>query len=401
MSLLKGASTIGGASVISQVIGALTLLFMSSRFGMADVGNYALMMSIVLIGAQIALYASHFLLPKVDQCDFGKAVYFCFLQSVVVSVIYALGVSFFFTLPLIAIYVLTVSYALMIVSENIFLRSKSFVCLAFQRISVTTIVFLSLFVAHSMAQFYLIWAGALLCLILAWLYYGLDKKDFSKSDFRLKTQRKYLSEHWNHLSRVGTAEVVANASLQLPTVFINYWFSPLVAGYFAVVNRFCLSPVLILGQSVSNYAFSKWSEDFRNKTFNYIEFKKIRSFLLAIALITVAGIYVVYPWLTHNFGNHQWEQSVETSRLMLPYVFAMLAFVPMTVLELIFGTPKYFLRIQCEQLAIVVLAFIIMPFFYKSYVASLLVFTVLTAGRYLMIYVYINRHAATLNKDGV
>ncbi|WP_082960862.1 hypothetical protein [Photobacterium phosphoreum] len=76
MSLIKGASTIGGASVISQLIGAFTILFMSYRFGMSDVGNYALTFSIIMIGAQIALYGSHFLLPKVDQQDIGKA--WCF-----------------------------------------------------------------------------------------------------------------------------------------------------------------------------------------------------------------------------------------------------------------------------------------------------------------------------------
>lgn len=86
---------------------------------------------------------------------------------------------------------------------------------------------------------------------------------------------------------------------------------------------------------------------------------------------------------------------------MLPYVFAMLAFVPMTVIELIFGAPNYFLRIQCEQLAIVILAFVIMPFIYKSYVISLLAFTVLTAGRYLMIYIKINKHAIVLRDKGV
>ncbi|EHA1082317.1 MULTISPECIES: lipopolysaccharide biosynthesis protein [Gammaproteobacteria] len=401
MSLIKGASTIGGASVISQVIGAFTILFMSYRFGMSDVGNYSLIYGIILIGAQVALYGSHFLLPKVDQQDLGKAVVFGLLQSWIVSAAYIFVVSYFFSLPLMAIYVLTASYAMMIVSENILLRSQKFQRLAVQRISVTSIVSLSLLISWKVEYFYYIWAFAHLILICYWLYSSLDKNDFTLSDFSPTTQVKFLFKHWNHLSRVGTAEVVANASLQLPTVLINYWFSPLVAGYFAVVNRFCLSPVLILGQSVRNYTFSKWSEDFRNKTFNYVEFKQVRLFLISIALITVAGIYFVYPWLTEHVLGEQWVQSVETSRLMLPYVFAMLAFVPMTVIELIFGTPNYFLRIQCEQLAIVIIAFILIPFVYKSYVVSLLMFTVLTAARYLMIYIKINKDAVKLHEEGI
>ena len=82
-----------------------------------------------------------------------------------------------------------------------------------------------------------------------------------------------LREHWQHISRVGSAEVLAMASNNLPTMLINIWFSPLVAGYFSVVSRFCLSPVMIIGNAVRNSIFSKWSMDFRNRTFNYPEYK--------------------------------------------------------------------------------------------------------------------------------
>ena len=401
MSLIKGASIIGASSVISQAFGAFTILLMSSQFGMADVGNYALTLSIVMIGAQVSLYGSHFLLPKVDHEEVGQAVVFCMLQSWCVSAVYIFVVSFFFSLPLASVYVLTASYSMMVISEYMFLRHKAFNTLAIQRISVPLVVFLSLLASPKVDYFYYIWACSHLVLILTWLYKGMDFSYISKQDFQLNTQKSFFSRHKNHLSRIGTAEVVANASLQLPTILINYWFSPLVAGYFAVVNRFCLSPVLILGQSVRNYTFSKWSEDFRNKTFNYAEFKQVRLFLVSIAAMTVAGIYFVYPLITEYFGNHQWIQSVETSRLMLPYVFAMLAFVPLTVVELIFGTPNSFLRIQCEQLFIVFLAFVLLPFFHKDYALSLLAFTTLTAGRYFMVYLKINKNATKLREGAV
>ncbi len=45
------------------------------------------------------------------------------------------------------------------------------------------------------------------------------------------------------------------ASNNLPTMLINIWFSPLVAGYFSVVSRFCLSPVMIIGNAVRNSIF--------------------------------------------------------------------------------------------------------------------------------------------------
>uniref|UniRef100_UPI0034D27827 hypothetical protein n=1 Tax=Poseidonibacter lekithochrous TaxID=1904463 RepID=UPI0034D27827 len=63
---------------------------------------------------------------------------------------------------------------------------------------------------------------------------------------------------------------------------IGYWFAPVTAGYFAVVSRFCLSPVFIVGNAVRNSVFSKWSIDFRHNRFNYDEFAKVRKLLLVL-----------------------------------------------------------------------------------------------------------------------
>ncbi len=59
---------------------------------------------------------------------------------------------------------------------------------------------------------------------------------------------------------------------------------------------------------------------------------------------------------------------------MLPYLFAALAVSPLTVIELIFGSRRYFLRIQIEQLLIIVIAFIALPYFGVSYEIALLAF---------------------------
>lgn len=53
MSLLKSVSTMGGSSVISQLVGALSLFMISHKYNMAEVGVYALIYSIVLIGARV------------------------------------------------------------------------------------------------------------------------------------------------------------------------------------------------------------------------------------------------------------------------------------------------------------------------------------------------------------
>ena len=189
------------------------------------------------------------------------------------------------------------------------------------------------------------------------------------------------------------------ASNNLPTMLINIWFSPLVAGYFSVVSRFCLSPVMIVGNAVRNSIFSKWSMDFRNGTFNYPEYKKIRLMLMAAALICILGIWIFYPLVMRLGFSQEWLNSIPTSRYMLPYLFAALAVSPLTVIELIFGSKRYFLRIQIEQLLIIIVAFIALPELGQRYEIALLTFSVLTSIRYLFILLKMNKRALQLSRQ--
>ena len=189
------------------------------------------------------------------------------------------------------------------------------------------------------------------------------------------------------------------ASNNLPTMLINIWFSPLVAGYFSVVSRFCLSPVMIVGNAVRNSIFSKWSMDFRNGTFNYPEYKKIRLLLMAAALICILGIWIFYPLAMRLGFSQEWLNSIPTSRYMLPYLFAALAVSPLTVIELIFGSKRYFLRIQIEQLLIIIVAFIALPELGQRYEIALLTFSVLTSIRYLFILLKMNKRALQISRQ--
>jgi membrane-associated HD superfamily phosphohydrolase len=94
--------------------------------------------------------------------------------------------------------------------------------------------------------------------------------------------------------------------------------------------------------------------------------------------------------------SQEWLNSIPTSRYMLPYLFAALAVSPLTVIELIFGSRRYFLRIQIEQMLIIAIAFIALPKFGVGYQIALLTFSVLTSVRYLFILIKMNQRAKSL-----
>ena len=401
MNLIKSISSIASSSVLSQAIGAFSVWLISHRYGMAEVGHYALIYSTVLIGAQVCTFASQLLIPRQEESELGQNVVFCLLQSLMMALPWAVATGLIFHLSIPFLYLLTLGYALVLIAENLSLRSGNYPFLTFQRIAVSLIVALALLLLPTSGLFYLAWTAGILvllsvCLLRLFAFRSLKARHFSPA-----ANWRFLREHWLHLSRVGSAEVLAMASNNLPTMLINVLFSPLVAGYFSVVSRFCLSPVTIVGNAVRNSIFSKWSMDFRQGTFNYPEYKKVRLLLLGAALVCIAGIWIFYPLVMHLGFSQEWLNSIPTSRYMLPYLFAALAVSPLTVIELVFGSQRYFLRIQIEQLLIVAIAFVVVPKLGMSYEASVLTFSALTSLRYLFILMFMNKRARLLSQKGV
>ncbi|MDU4313483.1 MAG: capsular biosynthesis protein [Klebsiella michiganensis] len=384
MNLIKSISSIASSSVLSQAIGAFSVWLISHRYGMAEVGHYAMIYSNVLIGAQVCTFASQLLIPRQEEHELGQNVVFCLLQSLLLALPWAVITGLIFHLNIAFLYLLTFGYALVLIAENLSLRGGNYPFLTFQRIAVSLVVAIALLTMPNATLFYIAWMVGILLLLSLCLLRLFHFSTLTPAHFSPRANGLFARQHWQHLSRVG---------------MINVWFSPLVAGYFSVVSRFCLSPVMIVGNAVRNSIFSKWSMDFRNNTFNYSEYKKIRLLLLAAALICILGIWIFYPLVMRLGFSQEWLNSIPTSRYMLPYLFAALAVSPLTVIELIFGSKRYFLRIQIEQLLIIIVAFIALPELGQSYEIALLTFSVLTSIRYLFILLKMNKRALQLSRQ--
>ena len=396
MSLLKSASTIAGSSVISQLIGALSIWLISHKYGMAEVGLYALNYSIAVVGAQVCTFASQLLIPKQQDDELVQNVVFCLIQSTIIALPYAVLTAWLFHQSILFLYLLTLATAWVLISENLSLRTANFRFLIFQRISVSVVVLLSILVTHHVQLFYWSWACATMVLTVSCILHSFDIRLVAAQHLRPASNWHFFKQNIHHITKVGSAEVLAMASSNLPIMLINFWFSALTAGYFSVVSRFCLAPVVIIGNAVRNTIFSKWSIDFRNNTFNYQEYTRVRMLLLVLGVICTLGVFIFYPIVMRLGFSEDWINSIETSRYMLPYLFPALAISPLTVIELIFGSHRYFLRIQLEQLAIVLFAFVVTPYFYKDYATSVILFSSLTFIRYAFIYLKMNKRANQL-----
>ncbi len=398
MGFLRSILTIAGASFLSQLIGAFTLWLISHQYGMGEVGNYALTYSVVLIGAQVCTFASQLLIPKVSDDELSQNIAFCFALSGVVAVLYSVILGLIFQHDMGLFFFLTLGYAWVLISENLFLRKEKMRSLAIQRITVSILVLLSLVLASNPLVFYWVWSVALLVLLVFCLRLSLRAVPLVWSNFSPIMLFEFIKAHRHHLLKVGSAEVLAMANLNLPVILLNFWFSPIVAGYFAVVSRFCLAPVTIVANAVRNSLFSRWSLDYRRKTFDFSGFIKARRLLFVLGIVSTVGVFLFYPIVMHLGFSQQWIDSIPTSRYILPYLFPAMAICPLTVIELVFGSTNYFLQIQIEQLLIVALAFVILPWAHQDYAVVIIAYSVLSLLRYSVIYLRVNRRANELAK---
>ncbi len=398
MGFFRSILTIAGASFFSQLIGAFTLWLISHQYGMGEVGHYALTYSVVLIGAQVCTFASQLLLPKVSDGDVAQNVAFCFAFSGVIAVIYAIVLGLIFKHDMGLFFFLTLGYAWVLISENLFLRKEKMRSLALQRIAVSILVLLALVLTPNATVFYWSWSLALLVLLAYCLRLSMQSLSLSWNDFSPRHLVLFMTHHKQHLLKVGSAEVLAMANLNLPVILLNFWFSPVIAGYFAVVSRFCLAPVTIVANAVRNSLFSRWSLDFRTQSFDFAGFVKARRLLFILGVVATAGVFLFYPIVMHLGFSQQWIDSIPTSRYILPYLFPAMAICPLTVIELVFGSTNYFLQIQIEQLFIVVFAFLVLPWAHQDYAVVVVAYSVLSLIRYSIIYLRVNQRAHRLAK---
>jgi hypothetical protein len=210
------------------------------------------------------------------------------------------------------LYLLTLATAWVLISENLSLRTANFRFLIFQRISVSVVVLLSVLITHYVQLFYWSWACATMALTISCILHSFDIRSVAARHLRPASNWHFSNRIFITLP-VGSAEVLAMASSNLPIMLINFWFSALTAGYFSVVSRFCLAPVVIIGNAVRNTIFSKWSIDFRNNTFNYQEYTKVRMLLLVLGVICTLRVFIFYPIVMRLGFSEDWINSIDVA----------------------------------------------------------------------------------------
>lgn len=196
MNLIKSISSIASSSVLSQAIGAFSVWLISHRYGMAEVGHYAMIYSNVLIGAQVCTFASQLLIPRQEEHELGQNVVFCLLQSLILALPWAVITGLIFHLNIAFLYLLTFGYALVLIAENLSLRGGNYQFLTFQRIAVSLVVAIALLAMPNTTLFYIAWMAGILLLLSLCLLRLFRFSTLTPAHFSPRANALFARQHW-------------------------------------------------------------------------------------------------------------------------------------------------------------------------------------------------------------
>lgn len=179
-------------------------------------------------------------------------------------------------------------------------------------------------------------------------------------------------------------------SLVIPTIFLSFFYSAEIAGYYALANRVLMAPVTLISGSIRNVYYQKASQKFNlNESIKNLYVKTTLN-LLKISFIPFLIVAIfAEPIFIYVFGD-KWVISAEFTQILL--IMTIMSFInPASAMTIyILGLQKFSLIFTVISTLLRAFALLAGYLFFDNYYMSL-AFLALTASAltlYLIFYIY-------------
>jgi len=170
-------------------------------------------------------------------------------------------------------------------------------------------------------------AGAVLSLVIAQVVAPLRLRALADGAAGV---RAFIASQRNLVVYSLPADVVNNASAQLPTLLVLGKFGPGAAGQLALAQRIVGAPISLLGRSVLDVFKRHASEAYRLRGECRSEYLEALRLLLALALVGSAGLALFSLFGFNLIFGEEWNGAGETVLLLLPLVAVRFVASPLT-----------------------------------------------------------------------
>ncbi|WP_026879211.1 oligosaccharide flippase family protein [Ignatzschineria larvae DSM 13226] len=202
----------------------------------------------------------------------------------------------------------------------------------------------------------------------------LAKPTFTDPNFKdwKFTDLKKIAIKYKKYPIFVTTEGLANtASGQLPPLLLAIFFSPVIAGFYALSHRVLVLPITLISNAVKNVFLSNAATSYREGTLDQ-SFSKVIDILSAIMIPMMGIIFIGGPQLFSFVFGDQWIIAGEYSRWMTFWLGMVFIASPLNNLFLVLNKQQEGLYFQLIMLALRTLSLLIGYFFESNLLAIIL-----------------------------
>lgn len=351
-SFFRASSALFASSILANLISLAGFILLSKYYDIDTLGTlFTLTATISIVNIVIVLgYQQAIPLMKdkeVSAFFVGLACALSFLYAATFP-LWMLLESWLFLSSFVYLGVLSM------VSEMIFVRDQQTI-----RIVLARVLFPIILYTLSIIGFYLYGddLNALmnfqimaLFLRMFFFYRSVFKSYFKKVRFLnfIAVLRKYK----RFPRYIGPGIIFSTVAYQLPIVVAGTFFSPVVAAEYNMAFRLAFSPVQMLGGAITEAYTQFLSARFRNRLYLFEGFRRLRVVLFCFGVASTLAVYFFMPLIVGIFLDDKWFDSIKYIYALLPLLFAVVSFAPVTAIFQFTNSQRYIFYIHLTSLLI-------------------------------------------------
>lgn len=384
-----------GASILSQVIGALSLMVLTRTLSSADVGVYQVFLSRGAIIGSVALLAYPTVIPHLDARLYETLVVALLVLLALVSAASA-AVCLALHTPFalwIGIQVLAAGLTSLAEMSNIRGQRVRWIAVARVAFSVVSFLwFLGLRLTGTMTLGMVVRGQVVAALVVAAVYGAASLRGALVRVPRAREIWDVVLAKKNCVLYVTPSELLGSLTFNLPTMLIDRFFGPSLAGSYGVVLRLCGAPVNILASTIGQVYHGSLAQSVRERRPEALaEFFRLRRALAGLGALTGVSVFLLVPIALRLFLGPGWDDTHAIARILSPMYAAMIFVSPLAVASFqVFEAQRAIFLLQLASAAISFASFALAGVAH-SFWLGVVIYAVLVTGRYMVFLLQVSR----------
>ncbi|MFA0337319.1 lipopolysaccharide biosynthesis protein [Vibrio breoganii] len=195
--------------------------------------------------------------------------------------------------------------------------------------------------------------------------------------------------------------LISNLNILLPILAISYYYTTAEAGMYALARTVLVMPATILGKSISDVFYPRFSDKYKQRKGIISELKAISLIIFCISFAFVTFMLLSSDWLFEFIFGKEWSNAGVYAKWVSVWVLFNIINKPFVALIPVFRMEKYFLKNSFLNLAITVVAIIIGSQLYSEASDLVLILSIMTTFPQLIIMLLTTREVLKYEKEKI